>query len=73
MKKLIAVFAFMAAFAVSNAMAVPSPDGDSGGTYEPAKSESTTESNEVKTKYTASAAEAAATDGDTNTVSWTFE
>ena len=90
MKKLITVFAFMAAFAVSNAMAArpsavqgggsSSSGSSSGGSSSggssssgSSSSENSTDTTVVRTKYSVSAAEAAATDGDTNTVSWTFE
>ena len=86
MKKLIAVFAFMTVFAVSNAMAAGSPGGDrdySGGSSSSSgssssgsgssSSETNTEDNSVKTKYSVSEAEAASTEGSTNSVSWTFE
>ena len=89
MKKLIAVFTFMAIFAVSNAMAArpsavqgggsssggSSSAGSSSGSSSSgsSSSENSTDTTVVKTKYSVSAAEAAATDGDTNTVSWTFE
>ena len=72
MKKLFVVVAFMAAFAVSEAMAAGSIDGgnDNSGN---SSSENNTDTTVVRTKYSVSAAEAAATDGDTNSVSWTFE
>lgn len=79
MKKLIAVFTFMAIFAVSNAMAarpsaVQGGGSSSGGSSSgSSSSENSTDTTVVRTKYSVSAAEAAATDGDTNTVSWTFE
>ncbi len=86
MKKLIAIFAFMAVFAVSEAMAAWGPSvtqgggsgssSSSGGSSSgsgASSSETNTEDNAVKTKYSVSEAEAASTDGSTNSVSWTFE
>ncbi len=85
MKKLIAVFAFMSVFAVSNAMAAGSiitgnedrGNSSSGSSSSSgsgsSSSESNTEDNAVKTKYSVSEAEAASTEGSTNSVSWTFE
>lgn len=86
MKKLLTILAFMAAFAVSNAMAArpsavqgggsSSGGSSSGGSSSgsgASSSEINTEDNAVKTKYSVSEAEAASSEGSTNSVSWTFE
>ena len=72
MKKIIAFVMVMALFTAFDAMAAqPSPGASSGGSS--SSEDGTTTTGGVVTKYSVSAAEAAATDGDTNTVSWTFE
>lgn len=77
MKKTIALIMFLSMVNIVTCFACPSPPcdgpssgGSSGGN---SSSENNTDTTVVRTKYSVSAAEAAATDGDTNSVSWTFE
>lgn len=68
---LFTAFDAMAAFGPSQTQTSGGSSSSSGGS---SSSESgTTTTDGVVTKYSVGAAEAAATDGDTNTVSWTFE
>ena len=86
MKKLLTILAFISMVNVGTAFAKDSPGrvdfgggsssgGSSSGSSSSggSSSENDTDTTVVRTKYSVSAAEAAATDGDTNTVSWTFE
>ena len=83
MKKLIALIMFLSIADIGACLAAcssppcdrPSSGGSSSGGSSSggSSSENDTDTTVVRTKYSVSAAEAAATDGDTNTVSWTFE
>ena len=88
MKKLIALIMFLSIANIGACLAAcpsppcdrPSSGGSSSGSSSSgssssgsSSSENSTDTTVVRTKYSVSAAEAAATDGDTNTVSWTFE
>lgn len=81
MKRTIALIMFLSMVNIGTCFACPSPPcdgpssgGSSGGSSgDNSSSENNTDTTVARTKYSVSAAEAAATDGDTNSVSWTFE
>lgn len=73
MKKIIAFVMVMALFTAFDAMAAQPSEGSSSSGGSSSSEGGTTTTDGVVTKYSVGAAEAAATYGDTNTVSWTFE